>query len=264
MKAARLPGGSFQTAVVSRCGGRAQNEDHCGYVLLDCGACWVVADGLGGHRGGATASQLVVKTILESFQRCPGLTTATLASNLRAAHEALRRRQTEERELCSMQTTATLLISDYRSCLWAHVGDSRLYRFRGGRVVFQTQDHSVAQLLVHSGEITQGQVRRHEDRDRLLRTLGQQGEPRVASAEAPVPLERSDVYLLCTDGFWEFVTEDEMEDELAKSANPEEWVGALVSRILDRAPATHDNYTAIVAAYMDDGVSLNWQPPRAK
>ena len=208
------------TASVSRPGGRAVNEDACGHG----DGCWVVADGLGGHGGGEVAAGIAVDTVLAAAAQQPLIDEGALTQALLAADAAIQARQETDPRLERMRTTAVVLASDARVALWAHLGDSRLYHLRDGRIRFQTLDHSVPQALVRAGEISAAEVRYHEDRNRLLRSLGNDKPPRPTLAEEPLTLMPGDAFLLCTDGFWEYVTEPEMEVTLAKSASPEQWL----------------------------------------
>ncbi|HEY6328266.1 MAG TPA: protein phosphatase 2C domain-containing protein, partial [Blastocatellia bacterium] len=182
----------FRTEMISRRGGRASNQDFCDFINLREGACWAVADGLGGHLGGEQASRLAVATILDSFRRNPEFSAGALGRHLLAANGAIVRRQRSEPALRQMRTTAVVLISDYRSVLWAHVGDSRLYYFQNGRVVAQTRDHSVPQILADAGDIAADQIRGHEDKNRLLRALGSEEEPKPTILSHPQRLYRGD------------------------------------------------------------------------
>ena len=208
------------TASVSRPGGRAVNEDACGHG----DGCWVVADGLGGHGGGEVAAGIAVDTVLAAAAQQPLIDEGALTQALLAADAAIQARQETDPRLERMRTTAVVLASDARVALWAHLGDSRLYHLRDGRIRFQTFDHSEPQALVRAGEISAAEVRYHEDRNRLLRSLGNDKPPRPTLAEEPLTLMPGDAFLLCTDGFWEYVTEPEMEVTLAKSASPEQWL----------------------------------------
>jgi serine/threonine protein phosphatase PrpC len=109
----------------------------------------------------------------------------------------------------------------------------------------QTRDHSVPQALADAGEIDPTEVRGHPDRAVLLRTVGHPEGVQPTVSPAPVPLESGDALLICTDGFWELVTETAMAVDLAKSATPDEWLTRLEIRLLARARPGHDNYTAM-------------------
>ncbi|RLC07395.1 MAG: serine/threonine-protein phosphatase [Deltaproteobacteria bacterium] len=235
----------FLTSILSKAGGRKENQDHCDYLVSDHGACWVLADGLGGHRGGEVASRLAVENTLGSFRPEPEISSAALKKHIQTAQDAIIHHQEEDPRLFFMRTTVVILITDFQSVLWAHIGDSRLCHFRSGRIIFQTEDHSVPQAMANAGDITPEEIRFHEDRNRLLRTLGKEDDLRPVIREEPSPLQNSDTFLLCTDGFWEYVTETEMEVDLAKSYNPQEWLEKMETRILERARKDHDNYSAI-------------------
>jgi serine/threonine protein phosphatase PrpC len=229
------------TASLSRTGGRSINEDACGYG----DGCWVVADGLGGHGGGEVAANIAVDTLIAEAAQRPLIDAAALTDALLAADAAILARQQADPRLERMRTTTVVLASDGCMALWAHVGDSRLYHLRDGRIRFQTEDHSVPQALVRAGEIGVGEIRYHEDRNRLLHSLGNGKQLRPTLAECPLTLVPGDVFLLCTDGLWEYVTEPEMEVTLAKSASPGQWLEQMAAVLHGRAPADHDNYTGM-------------------
>jgi serine/threonine protein phosphatase PrpC len=235
----------FETEVLSDMGGRSENQDFLGFSVLDRFACWVLADGLGGHGGGAKAAKTAVQSILGSFKMSPACSPEALQEYLRSANGTLGHLQKQEARWSRMATTAVVLLTDGRSALWAHVGDSRLYLFRRGRVEFQTRDHSVPQALCNAGEITPAQIRFHEDRNRLLRSLGwgEHFDPTIR--ETGWPLDADDTFLLCTDGFWEYVTEEEMEADLAGAIGAKHWLKTMASRRKARAETDSDNYSAI-------------------
>ena len=143
-----------------------------------------------------------------------------------------------------MRSTAVVLLLDDAKALWAHLGDTRLYHFANGHIVFQTRDHSVPQAMVDARDIGYDDIRHHEDRNRLTRSLGNDGKVRTTLLGQSVALGKGDAFLMCTDGFWEFVTENVMEATLAESETPEKWLVKMETILLGNAPAGHDNYTA--------------------
>ena len=235
----------FSHALLSHAGGRSSNQDCCDFAAQGEMRCWVVADGLGGHRGGETAARLAVAGILASFRETPDPGAEAVRRHLEKAQQAILKRQEEEPALASMRTTAIVLLADGPRALWGHIGDSRLYHFGPQGLDFQTMDHSVPQALVRAGKIAPGQIRYHEDRNRLLRTLGHEGKFEPEILEEAHPLEAGDAFLLCTDGFWEYVTELEMEVDLARADGPEAWLAHMEQRLQRRASGKHDNYSAI-------------------
>jgi len=233
---------TFETASISNVGGRAANEDNAGYLEVGNSGCWVVADGLGGHGGGATASRLVVDAVLTSFQSNPIVSPEALRGFLVAAQTAVLREQAEP-SLSQMRSTVVVLLANDQAAVCGHIGDSRLYHFQTGAVVFQTTDHSVPGALAAGGSIPYDQIRYHEDRNRVLRSLGNSAEVNPAIAERSI--SNGDMFLLCSDGFWEYVTEPEMEADATKAAAPADWLRFMASRLLKRAKPEHDNYTAV-------------------
>lgn len=240
----------FTHATISHSGGRKVNEDASSSHMVSVGqGCWVVADGLGGHGGGDVASKIVVDTIIEAYRNNPEFSSAQLGKLLELAQQAILLQQEEDYRLSAMRSTAVVLLLDDTKAWWAHVGDTRLYHFANGRIVHQTKDHSVPQAMVDARDIGYDDIRHHEDRNRLTRSLGNDGKVRTTIMEQPVEIGENDAFLMCTDGFWEFVTEAEMEDTFAKSDTPENWLAQMECILLRNAPANHDNYTttAIIA-----------------
>lgn len=231
-------------------GARSENEDTADWRLEDGMGCWAVADGLGGHGGGQLASRAAVSAVLETFSASPEASRPLLDRLVTDANDAVRRAQ-QGSSHPGMRTTITLLVSDSRLAAWTHVGDTRLYHLRNGRVVHQTADHSVPQGLVDAGQITPHEIRSHPERNRILRALGHSTPPE-GSIAGPTPIEVGDAFLLCSDGWWEYVTEPEMEADYAKSATPDEWLDHMMQRVLQRATGEFDNLTAI-GVFVADG-----------
>jgi PPM family protein phosphatase len=245
----------FRTEFVSRVGGRAENQDACDFVEASGTGCWVVADGLGGHRGGEIASRSAVEAVLTSFGKNPQLSEEALQRHLKAAEGAVIDAQTQQPDLSTMRTTIVVLLADLKRALWAHMGDSRLYYFQNGQLTFQTSDHSVVQVMADSGQLPREQIRHHEDRNRLLRCLGNpESDFRPTILSEPRALGANSAFLLCSDGFWENVLESEMVVDLAKSKTPAEWLTLMEDRLLERANDGNDNYTGL-AIVSDEGIA---------
>ena len=229
----------IQIASYSDTGGRTRNEDTVRYARQDNDRlCLVVADGLGGHGGGEQASGTAADAICGGW--CGEVDREALAGLILAAHRQVLAIQTPR---CAMKTTAAALTLEPGRAVWAHAGDSRLYHFLDGALVFQTRDHSAAQIGVMLGQITPDQIRFHPDRNRVLRALGQEEELTVESCECPLS-PGGHAFLLCSDGFWEYVQEDEMAADLCAAASPEEWLEKMRQRLSQRVPENNDNNTA--------------------
>lgn len=237
----------LQIAVLSRQGGRDENEDACGYWTSETFGCWVLSDGAGGHGGGDTASKLVVSTIVHDFANAPTLLPAAIVDALQRANRMILSHQNDQPRLQDMRATAVVLLIDQstRSALWGHVGDSRLYCFRAARRLLQTRDHSVIQGIVDSGMVDAQMLRTHPHRNLLLQALGSGDAFLPSVTDTAFALLESDVFLLCSDGFWEYVDEACMENALAAAASPQAWLAALECEVLRQARAGHDNYSAI-------------------
>lgn len=229
----------IQTASYTDVGGRPENEDAVRQAAKGDGRlCILVADGLGGHGGGAQASAAASQAICAAWDGW-----ADAASLTRWVREANRQVLALQTPLCSMKTTVAVLTLEPGRAVWAHVGDSRLYHFHNGKLVFQTRDHSVAQIGVMLGEITVDQIRFHEDRSRVLRALGQDEDLNVEVREQALEPGRH-AFLLCSDGFWEYVLEPEMEESLARASSPEDWLARMREHLKGRVPPDNDNNTA--------------------
>lgn len=230
----------MEVAAYSDVGGRPRNEDTVRYRQLEPdGLCLVVADGLGGHGGGELASAAAAEEICAGWDGSAH--PSALAGLIQRAHRRVQGMQTER---CAMKTTAVALVLAEGAAGWAHAGDSRLYWFRDGKLAFQTRDHSASQIAVALGDITVDQIRFHEDRNRVLRALGQEGSLNVETGgEAPLGPGRH-AFLLCTDGFWEYVLEREMEADLAAASTPGQWLERMRARLEERVSGSNDNHTA--------------------
>lgn len=233
-------------------GGRRHNEDACGHWHDERHLVCVVADGAGGHGGGATASRLVVQAVIERFAAEPATDARTLAAQLRETNHALIDARRAGTEQADMHSTAVCLVVDYvaQRALWAHAGDSRLYHFRDGRLLARTQDHSLVQSLLDAGLIGSDGLRGHPKRSELRSALGVPPDQLEVSAGG-ADIEPGDAFLLCTDGLWEHVDDAEVLAALAEAQaggdGPEAWLSALDARVRSAVAgrSNHDNFTAL-------------------
>jgi len=234
------------TAMVSKSGGREANTDAVACRADgDALGCWVVADGRSEQGGGLTAARQAAKTLLDAFTGNPAIAPAILSGVFEWAQRDLLSQQAAPDSDKSLRASAALFCTGGRSALWGHVGDVRVYAFRGGALIAQTLDHSAPQGMVRAGELAPEEVRGHGERHRLLRSLGAPGMPRPSIMEGRFILQPEDLFLLCTDGFWEHVTEAEMLIDWCKSANVQQWLEHMEARLLKVAPQDHDCYSAI-------------------
>ena len=229
---------------------RERNEDSCGEFEPESGQqLLVVADGMGGHRAGDTASRIAVETIAEKMQ---APSTEPLEARLRHAFEAASERihtmASRDSSLAGMGTTGVALLLDPGgNSLVAHVGDSRAYRMRGKRLEALTADHSVVAELERRGMMTRQEAAVHPRRNELLRSLGV--EPRVEVEVSPVSVEPGDRFLLCSDGLTGVVPNEDIAAVLDRE-DPEEAVRTLIDLANNRGGP--DNITVQIAIVKGD------------
>ncbi|MGA8274363.1 MAG: Stp1/IreP family PP2C-type Ser/Thr phosphatase [Candidatus Sulfotelmatobacter sp.] len=204
----------------------------------------VIADGMGGYEGGLEASRLAVETIREVYDKVVQEDPrAALLEAFAEAHQRIQSYAIRHPELHGMGTTCTALVVRGRQLYFAHVGDSRLYLVRGAQISRLTRDHSYVGRLVESGIVRAEDAEKHPQRHILTAALGAGTEVAVDGDEHAMALQEGDHLLLCTDGLWGVVTEEELEAEAGKSA-PAECCAALVKLALERGGP--DNITVQV------------------
>ena len=248
----------IELAIISRPGGRPYNEDACGHWHSEQHLCCVVADGAGGHGGGEVASRIAVQHIIERYSAAPVGTGEEVNELIVSANHSVIAHRADAPELRHMHTTVVSLFIELDTGLavWGHAGDSRLYVFRDGQMLAHTRDHSLVQSLVEAGLLTPEQMRTHPRRSELQSALGTEpAHLRVTTATRPWLVQRGDVFLLCTDGLWEFVDETEMCSTLSRSSDPSSWLDKLEAAVLRNAEAAgkpgHDNFSGIAVWAMN-------------
>jgi PPM family protein phosphatase len=253
----------LEMLVLSKAGGRDVNEDACGFWTTPEACFCTLSDGLGGHYGGDVASKLVVQHALDWFRETPECSTRAVGASLRAGDLAIMREQQRDIRLKHMRATAVILSIDTKRsvAIWGHVGDSRLYCFRQGRIVEQTRDHSVSQSMVDAGYLQPGDLRMSPNRSKLLSALGNEAQFNADIISSAFPLLSGDAFLLCTDGLWEYVVEEDMERTLRASISAADWLRMLESQVIACGHKGQDNYSAIAVWCSDpSGASVgNWR-----
>ena len=230
----------------SRTGNRDKNEDSYCVFTGERVLCAALADGMGGFSGGEIASE----TVIQAFEQALERDVMTLPVNIILyANDMILQRQKELGN--KMKTTAAVVRIDDTWAHIAHVGDSRVYAFKDAKVVFQTLDHTAAQMSVEVGEITPQEIRSHPDRCVLTKALGSSDELRPSLTQ--LPKDSFDCILMCTDGFWGSVTEKDMCNCLSRSRSPQQWL-ELMQEIRDKNILNDDdNNTAIAIMKQREG-----------
>ena len=240
----------MELAMLTRRGGRNYNEDACGHWHSDSHLCCVVADGAGGHGGGDRASKLAVQSVLGSYAARPESSADAVHQMIVDTNRSIIRHRSDDRSQQNMHTTVVSLFIDLdaHAAAWGHCGDSRLYAFRGGRIASRTKDHSLVQSLVDGGMLAAEDMRSHPQRSELLSALGVGEEDLMVSVSTePWRLAAGDVFLLCTDGLWEYVEDAQLEAALGQSTSAQQWLRELEQAVLRGAShkPRHDNFTAL-------------------
>ncbi|WP_280152273.1 protein phosphatase 2C domain-containing protein [Piscinibacter sp. XHJ-5] len=237
-------------AVASRSetGQRDTNEDKV--RVCREGPRWlaVVADGAGGHVGGAEASRRTVDHLETALHEGnPPFTADALTAAVLSAHADVLRAQPGAEGLGRMHSTVVVLWVDVSTerALWSHVGDSRLYRARHGRVDLLTADDSVVQRMVDAGLLTQQQALVHPQKNQLIAALGIDDAVDPHTVARPVAIEEGDAFLLCSDGWWGALEPGCIASTLSQADSPEEWLAAMRREIERQAAPHQDNFSAI-------------------
>ena len=230
-------------------GMRSTNQDAMGAARNGALACFVIADGTGGHQGGEVASRIVVDALLGAFAAEPAFGAQSLLSYVGQSIAQVAQAKLGDQKLSDMSSSvAALLVDEQAACaVWAHLGDTRIYLFRAGRLLTVTKDHSLTQQLIDAGYASAAQLRTHPQRNILLAAVGAEGEIPVAASEHVVALMPGDALLACSDGLWEWVLESEMEQALLGASDSEDWLAAMCARAdaaVETAGRSRDNYSA--------------------
>jgi serine/threonine protein phosphatase PrpC len=241
----------------SRIGARRSNQDRVAYCYSRDSLVMVVADGMGGHLHGEIASQITVQFIAEAFQReaRPKLPDPVrfLLDAITNAHHAILD-YTRARGLHDTpRTTCVACVVQEGVGYWAHVGDSRLYHLREGRVEAQTKDHSRVQMLVDLGRIREDAVAMHPERNKIFNCLGQLQPPKVDLARKAL-LKHGDVILLCSDGFWSPLGWRSIAERLRQGDIMNE-IPRLLDLAEERAGRDGDNLSVIAMTWAEESDS---------
>ncbi len=228
-----------RTYAYTNSGGRSCNQDCLWYKEKQDCEIWVMADGLGGHRQSERASEVIIRTVQRLWEenRIPEYTELFLQ-----CHNEIRNMKKEYPE--AEPAASTMLVVQRKDDLFsfAHTGDSRLYFFRNNKLLFRTKDHSVAQISVSLGEMEEEELYTSKDRNKLYHVIGGKSEPK-AEVGAVFALSAGDAFLLCTDGFWEHISEAEIINDLVQASTAQEWAENMLNRISGRLPKESDNYS---------------------
>lgn len=236
----------MRVTYVTRAGGRKTNEDYIGEGRKNKILCVVVCDGLGGHNSGEIASRTVVTTILKEFEAAPDFSKDALLRYIKKANIAVMDISLHDPECFGMASTAAVLLIKGNKALWANIGDTRLYRLEKDKIAEVTEDHSVAFESFMRGIIEYDEIRKSKDQNKLTSAIGTEDMKINMSEERFIDKDTS--FLICTDGWWEYVDEDELEEATLECPSVRKRLERMIEVREKNAPQNSDNYTAAIIA----------------
>ncbi|MGE0873239.1 MAG: PP2C family serine/threonine-protein phosphatase [Burkholderiales bacterium] len=246
----------------SRVGARAYNQDRIGHWRTGGSLLLVLADGMGGHLNGEVAAQLALESMAADFHARArpllGNPELFIFDSIRRAHASV----VEKSALLGLpetpRTTIVACAVQEGFAYWGHVGDSRLYLIRNGRIVTRTRDHSRVQQLIDAGRIREEAAAAHPDRNKLMQCLGSDTMPRLEPT-AVARLARDDVLMLCSDGLWGPLTQRQLLHAYV-TADFERASRELMALAEKRAGPQCDNVSMIAMAWGEDEVAAAEAP----
>lgn len=229
-------------------GGREYNQDYVGVSPKPSGAVYVVADGLGGHLHGELASRCAVESLLSAEPPVKDCQLDWLEEQIAQANcDVL-----SLPDRGNAKTTIAVLTLCENQAAWAHVGDSRVYYIHDKKIEERTDDHSVAYKKYLAGEISFEQIAFDEDQSCLLRALGNDTRNKPVCNLLDHPVSHGDGFLLCSDGAWEYLLNEEILIDFLKSDCAETWCELLLLRIAERIDGSNDNLSIITVMVLDE------------
>ncbi len=244
----------FAVHQANHIGGRKYNQDRVGYAYTNDALLLVLADGMGGHLHGEIAAQLAVHTFMRAFSRLDHTRVKEpevfLRATMRAGHDSIFEYAHERHLAGNPGTTCVAALVQDGQMWWAHAGDSRCYLLRKDVVVSVTHDHSVVQQWADWGIISPDEMKTHPDRNKITNCLGGVEDMFYVDVSPATAVQPGDTLLLCSDGFWSPLADEEMARLSSAPVLPER-LDELVSMAVYREAGRADNTTAIVARLSD-------------
>jgi len=235
------------TYIQSNIGGRSENQDFYGSAQTKFGELIVVSDGMGGYNGGRYAAEKAVQIIIEEVTKSNDTNLAkALQRAILKANETIWHESNTNISLKGMGTTVAALLITSERAICCHVGDSRVYQLRKGEVLHRTSDHSLVFDLVRLGQITEEQARLSDKSNIITRSLGKRSIVDI-EITANLSYHIGDRFLLCTDGIWSMIPENQLIEMISEEGNVESIITNLIDKMNTIGIAhggNHDNLTA--------------------
>lgn len=243
IKSEKIQQGSitFDISYITEQGGRPVNEDSVSIEHTDDKILLSVADGLGAHGGGDIASKIALEVVNKEYMQLNRKPSAKdIYEIFKNVDNAIVAEQTDE---LKMKTTLSCVLCRKRWIYAAHLGDTRIYTFKNDKESHLTADHSVAYEEVMKNHGTLDDIRKNPNRHILKAALGV-GRIRMPDTFKQKIKPNLSV-LICSDGFWEYVNEDEMRETLLNTATSHDWLEAMLKHHSEKVDVYNDNYSAI-------------------
>jgi len=223
---------------------RFDNEDATGIFELDGGLLCILCDGLGGNKAGEVASKLAVETIHSFFiERNEIHYLERIKLSIIEANSKILEKAASEFNLKGMATTVEALFLKNNNAYWGHVGDSRIYSIKKGKLKQLTKDHSLVQKLVDEGFLTLKEAENHPNRNIIMRALGDSADIEVDISKLKINEREFTVLFMCTDGVYGVVNDEELKNIIVKD-NFDTIKKELITLIEERGAP--DNYSFIL------------------
>lgn len=241
--------------IQSKTGGRIENQDFYGSTQTQYGELIIVCDGMGGHNGGRHAAESAVQIIIEEVSKSKAVNPVDAVSEaITKANTAIWEENHLDKRLKGMGTTVVALLITPQKAISFHVGDSRIYQLRNGKIQFRTFDHSHVFEMVKAGLINEEQARLSEKSNIITRGLGIQATVDVSITDS-LSYKKGDRFLLCTDGICGAIPENELVDMASRKENLENVLNQLVEKIDAigfENGGKHDNLTSALLEMESD------------
>ena len=244
----------FETAEVSLLGDRDENQDRAAVHRNNGSLLLVVADGMGGHSGGALAAEVAVDSLCRTFADAepPADSREFLRAAVEVAHDAVVAVGEKVGIGSRPRATCAVCMVHEGGATWAHVGDSRVYLVRAGAVVTRTRDHTPIESLLQDGLISEEEIAGHPMRHYVEYCLGGLAERPLISVSEPVPLEAGDLLLVCSDGFWSGLADADIGAGPDLGGELQDWLARMASRAVRVGTPYSDNTTVVALRALAD------------
>lgn len=237
---------------------RSLNEDVWGKIPEIC--FFVLADGMGGHQGGDVASQMAVEFLCDYMKgemhgekpsRSLSETSSLISSGIDYVNRKIWEQGTKHPSLKGMGTTLCCVQFHKEGLIYAHVGDSRIYRMRNKKIESLTRDHSLLSDLIDMGQLSEQEARHFTYKNIITRAVGT--EPTIAPSISSTSIEHRDLFLMCTDGLSDLLSANEIE----QIVNDAPTIEIAVMYLIDQAKKAggHDNITVVAMQVHEFGES---------